>query len=352
MTNKRVTIYDIAEKTNFSAVTVHRALNNKGRISEKTKALILETANQLGYKANPLAQGLRRTEIKIGAVLFCPIDEYVDNIISGITASGAELEKYNVSVDIKKIPYRSNKECLRDMCIQIKSFTEEKYDGIIIFASSFLEEISPLSSAIKQASENGIIIATVANDLPIEQKALHVGIHAFMAGMMAAELLEFSCKNKKVALLTTSKTSPINIGYIDGFMHYSKNNTFSDIQIYEHYDDKEKIIAQTERMLSENPDLSGVYITSASSVLACKCIEKKNKSKLSIITTDLLSETPDLLRNKTANAAIFQNPFKQGKTVTRALYNYITAKTNGGTQLINPHIILSSNLEAYLFDDN
>ena len=69
MEGKKVTIYDIAEKTGFSAVTVHRALSNKGRISEKTKALILKTARELEYEVNPAAQGLRRTPIKIGAVL-------------------------------------------------------------------------------------------------------------------------------------------------------------------------------------------------------------------------------------------------------------------------------------------
>ena len=350
--NKRITIYDIAEKTNFSAVTVHRALNNKGRISQKTKSLILETADKLGYKANPAAQGLRRAEIKIGAVLFCPIDEYVDDIISGIIASSAELEKYNVSVDIKKIPYQNNKKCLDEMCRQIKDFTKNKYDGIIIFASSFLDEISELSSTIELASKSGIFIATVANDLPIEQKTLHVGIDAFLAGQMAAELLSFSCKDKDVALLTASKTSPISIEYIKGFMNYSKENTFSNISIYEHYDSEEKIAEVTERMLRDNPNLSGIYITSASSVLVCKYIGDKNKSNLSIITTDLLFETPKLLQNKIANATIFQNPFKQGKMVTRFLYNYITSKTNTGTHLITPHIILSSNLKSYLFDND
>lgn len=173
-----------------------------------------------------------------------------------------------------------------------------------------------------------------------------------MAGSMAAEMLAFSCKGKEVAILTAGKTSPINIEYMNGFMNQAKESVFSNISIYEHYDNKEKIAETTERMLSENPNLSGVYITSASSVLVCNILKEKDKANLSIITTDLLSETPDLLRNKVANAAIFQNPFKQGKMVTRSLYNYITAKESGGTHLLNPHIILSSNLDSYLFDKN
>ena len=42
-----------------------------------------------------------------------------------------------------------------------------------------------------------------------------------------------------------------------------------------------------------------------------------------MITTDLLPETPGLLSEKIANAVIFQNPFKQGKNVIRAIYEHI-----------------------------
>lgn len=66
------------------------------------------------------------------------------------------------------------------------------------------------------------------------------------------------------------------------------------------------------------------------------------------MTTDLLSETPELLIEKTASATIFQNPYQQGKSVVKYLYQYITAKTDDGVHLIPPHILLSSNLAPYL----
>ena len=92
MNEKRVTIYDIAEKAGVSVGTVNRALNGKGRISEQTRERILDIAKELGYTVNAAAQGLRRAPIKIGAILFCPIDEYVDAIIEGMeyTAQGQE----------------------------------------------------------------------------------------------------------------------------------------------------------------------------------------------------------------------------------------------------------------------
>lgn len=64
MKNKTVTLADIAKATGFSANTVSHALNNKPDISEKTKKLIKETAEKMGYIANSSASFLRSGKSK------------------------------------------------------------------------------------------------------------------------------------------------------------------------------------------------------------------------------------------------------------------------------------------------
>ena len=57
-----VTLNDVAERAGVSASTVSRVLNKKAtkhRISTETEALILQVAEELNYKANHLARGLR-----------------------------------------------------------------------------------------------------------------------------------------------------------------------------------------------------------------------------------------------------------------------------------------------------
>ena len=352
MEDKRVSIYDIAEKTGYSAVTVHRALNNKGRISEKTKKLILETARQIGYKANPAAQGLRRAPIKIGAVLFCQVEEYVDGIIHGIAAGGQDLEKYNVSTDIRKIDYTDDLQCINTTCDIVNEFADKHYNGVILFASTGMDKLMALCDLLKDISAKGIPFATVASDIPMDERVIYVGINAFMAGSMAAEMLELSCANRDVALLVARDTSPVDKDYIDGFLDYAKKSVFSGIRIYEHFDERDKVIAATERMLEENPNLSGIYMASASSVLACECISVEKSQELAVVTTDLLKKTPELLKSRIANATIFQDPFAQGKLVVRLLYNYITTKKDCGQHFILPQILLSSNVDAYLSENS
>ena len=350
MEGKNVTIYDIAEKTGFSAVTVHRALSNKGRISEKTKALILKTARELEYEVNPAAQGLRRTPIKIGAILYCPVDEYVDDIVDGITATAEALKKYNVSFDVKKLP--CNDKCIENTKYLLENFLQGDYNGVILFLSSTGDEAEKLNEVITLLNKKNIPIATVANNLFSSKTVVHVSIDAFTAGGMAAETLEFSCKGQKVAFLSGNDVTPITNEYKNGFLDYAKRSTFSQIVEYYHYDDRQKIAEVTKQMLSENPDLRGIYIATASSSLVCESIKKFGKEDVTIITTDLLADTPQLLKSKVANATIFQNPYKQGKNVARYLYNYIVNGSDKGVHLIAPQILLSSNVDSYVFARN
>lgn len=351
MKGKKITIYDIAEIAGVSVGTVNRAINNKPRISPKTKKLVLDTAKKLGYKANVAAQGLRRSQITIGAILFCPIDEYVNSIVEGIYSAAGDLEKYNVTLEVNKIDYTNSIDCLNKTRQLIRGFAENNYNGIILFMSAMADEMSELSDLINELTEKNIFFATVANDIFNSKRVIHVGVDAFMAGQMAAQLLELSCRCKDVALLVTSNDSPVNAQYINGFMKYSKDNLFSSVKIYEHYDDEVKIIATTNQMIKENPNLKGIYMTTAASSIACNHIKTLQKTDLCIITTDLLKETPGFLKNKIASATIFQNPYRQGRNVLKYLYQYITSQKCAGVHLIPPHILLSSNLNPYLNDE-
>lgn len=352
MKEKKITIYDIAREAGVSVGTVNRALGGKTRIRPETKQAVLDTAKRLGYRANFAAQSLRRAPITLGAILFCPIDEYVDAIIDGMRTTADALDKYNVTVDIQKIDYTDNADCLRRAEELLRAFSEAKYQGVVLFLSAMLDELDSIRALIDEVTEGGMTVATVANDIPGSNRVLHVGVDAHMAGQMAAELLSMSCSGSDVALMVTSKNSPVNMEYIKGFFAYARDKLFRNVQIYEHFDDKHRVTQVTERMLSENPDLRGIYMATASSSIACECIRGRTDLNLTIITTDLLRKTPEFLKNRLSTAVIFQNPYRQGKNVLRALYDHITQKTGEDISLIAPHILLSSNVEAYLSQKN
>ncbi len=70
MGGTHVTIKDIAKKLGVSPSTVSRALKDHPEISPKTKKVVTELANLLGYKPNEIALSLRsRKSHTIGIII-------------------------------------------------------------------------------------------------------------------------------------------------------------------------------------------------------------------------------------------------------------------------------------------
>jgi len=70
MTQRRPTSFDIAALAGVSQPTVSRALSGSPSVSEETRRRVLEAAEQLHYKVDKNASGLRRQQSKTLALLF------------------------------------------------------------------------------------------------------------------------------------------------------------------------------------------------------------------------------------------------------------------------------------------
>ncbi|MBD0830843.1 LacI family DNA-binding transcriptional regulator [Aestuariibaculum sediminum] len=82
---KKTTIYDIAKKLNITAATVSRALNGNSKISEATRKLVEETAKEMNYEQNRLAQALKSGKSYNVGVIVPRIDSnFFASVIRGI----------------------------------------------------------------------------------------------------------------------------------------------------------------------------------------------------------------------------------------------------------------------------
>src|SRR5437763_16614307 len=70
MTQRRPTSFDIAALAGVSQPTVSRALSGSPSVSEETRRRVLDAAEQLRYKVDKNASGLRRQQSKTLALLF------------------------------------------------------------------------------------------------------------------------------------------------------------------------------------------------------------------------------------------------------------------------------------------
>ena len=79
MTQRRPTSFDIAALAGVSQPTVSRALSGNPSVSDETRRRVLEAAEQLHYKVDKNASGLRRQQSKTLALLF--FEEWPDGAI-------------------------------------------------------------------------------------------------------------------------------------------------------------------------------------------------------------------------------------------------------------------------------
>ena len=59
----RPTVYDVARVAGVAIKTVSRVVNRSSGVSDKTRRLVLEVVNDLGYVVNPAARSLANAKI-------------------------------------------------------------------------------------------------------------------------------------------------------------------------------------------------------------------------------------------------------------------------------------------------
>ena len=85
MRSEAPTIQDVARVAGVSTATVSRALTSPGRVSERTRDLVLEAVETTGYVANEMARNLRRQRANSICVIAPELSNpFFSNIISTI----------------------------------------------------------------------------------------------------------------------------------------------------------------------------------------------------------------------------------------------------------------------------
>src|SRR3954467_8415013 len=141
------TIKDIAKALNLSTSTVSRALRGSHEISGDTKKLVLEYAEKINYRPNPIALSLKeRRSRAIGVVVSEIANNYFSQAINGI-----ESIAYNKGYHV--IITQSHESQDRER-VNVEHLASRGVDGLLISLSSESVDISYL----KELHEAGLPI--------------------------------------------------------------------------------------------------------------------------------------------------------------------------------------------------
>lgn len=120
-----VTIYDIAEKANVSAMTVSRVINNTGKISDKTRAKVKKVMEELHYVPNHTARSLVLQQTHVLFLLITDITNPFYTTLSRGAEDAAKKSGY-------RLLFGNSDESLEKEADYMSTILSSRADGVLI----------------------------------------------------------------------------------------------------------------------------------------------------------------------------------------------------------------------------
>lgn len=342
---KRTTIVDIADKLGISIATVNRALSDKPRVSDETRALVLQAAKEMGYRPNYLARSLSRRKLRLGVLAFTSFPEFHGRFLDGAKSAGDELQDYNISVDYFSYDdgMSDTPQAERFLHDRLQYFKDEQYDGVMVLARQ--------TPDLEDFAAKGVYLVTAVNDVQRDIRRFHICYNGFVAGRIAAELIYrlLPDRNRPVAIASGWKGAGIHPTIDSGFCSQLKTMPMNLFRICYNNDNDDIAYESTIQLLKDCPELGAIYVNSFNSRGVIRAIDKMGRlGEILLVTSDIYDELRDWIVGGAVTASIFQNQFEQGRQGLHMLYHALADNESyDDVVMIEPQIILASNVDRF-----
>jgi LacI family transcriptional regulator len=195
------TIKDVAREAGVSISTASYALNGKGKVSEATRAKVLEAARRLNFQKNGFATDLKRTSTRTIALILSDLaGPYYSELIRGVQETALEN-----GYDLIACSSFGGSESTA-----IKFLREKRVDGVIVSAHNLQDE------QILASARKGFPIIVLDRYLKGDH-IYNVLVDNEQGGYMATELLiRNGCR--RIAYISGATTSYDHKLRFNGYM--------------------------------------------------------------------------------------------------------------------------------------
>ncbi|WP_341227525.1 LacI family DNA-binding transcriptional regulator [uncultured Arcticibacterium sp.] len=254
-----ITIKDIAKALNLSTSTVSRAIRGSYEISDATKKLVLDYAEKVNYRPNPIALSLRENKSRsIGIIVPEIANNFFSNAING-AEDVAQKRGYHVMIFQTRESDLKEKACLEHVL-------SRKLDGVLISLSGSTQDYTYLEHLLK-----GEFPMVFFDRVPDGVKANKVVANNFQGAFDATEHL-IKTGRKRIGHITSPPILSITQERLAGYKAaLEKYNIPFNENLVKFMEFDYSIIAETIKKLikEENPDA----LFTASDRLALSCYD-------------------------------------------------------------------------------
>jgi LacI family transcriptional regulator len=301
----RSTLVDVAREAGVSPATVDRVLNNRAGVRSRTREIVLDTAQRLGYisEASAIYPSAVGAKLRLDFVLPMGTNAFIKMLHAQLESQAATRPDLDVRVSTIE---GFNPDLLARSLYGLASKTRGV--GVIALDHPTVRE------AIRALSAGGVKVLTLASDISHVPRIAYVGIDNRAAGRVAGYILGRFLGNlerKKVALFAGSLSYRGHEEREMGFRHILSEE-FSNLEVVELRevnDDFDKAFVEATNLLDRHPDLAGVYNIGAGNEGIARALGNRNSAmRVVFIGHELTKDHKALLLDGTLDAVIDQNP--------------------------------------------
>ncbi|RWY54292.1 LacI family DNA-binding transcriptional regulator [Mucilaginibacter gilvus] len=140
---KEITIYDIADKLKISAATVSRGLKDHPLVNHKTKKLIVDAAEEMGYRSNYMASNLRNQKSNVIGVIVPRLNSsFMSDVIAGIEKVVNDAN-YNLFIS-------QSLETMKKEASNAKAMLNNRVEGLLVSLAYDTADIAHFEPFIKR----------------------------------------------------------------------------------------------------------------------------------------------------------------------------------------------------------
>jgi LacI family transcriptional regulator len=296
---------DVARGAGVSAATVDRVLNNRPGVRGRTRALVLQTARNLGYfperdvEAPPAASGVARLDFALPA----GANPFIQALRDQIETQARSRPHLDVRVAAIE---GFNPDTLAGTLLDYRGRTQGV--GVVALDHPSVRE------AIRTLSASGVRVVTLASDILHVPRVAYVGVDNRAAGRLAGYLVRrfFASQTPgKVALFAGSLSYRGHEEREMGFRHALAEEApnLRIVELREMMDDADKAYMEASSLLDTYRDLAAIYNIGAGNTGIARALkERRGDRRVIFIGHEVTEGTRELLLDGTIDAVIDQNP--------------------------------------------
>lgn len=343
--DKKLTIKDIAKLAGVSKGTVDRVLHKRGKVSTAAFEKVNEVLKVIDYEPNHIARNLKNNKMyRISILLPDPnIDPYWQACIWGIEAAIKEFKAYNLNIEI----FYFNPEKKKSFLKTAETILEVSPDAVLL-APLFQKETVEV---IQKYDANNIVVNTFNSQVESSLVKSFVGQDLFRSGRVAAKLLDTVVAKGEIAIIHIDENFK-NASHMQekerGFRKYFEEKKISRGTITTLKLKNPNVELNFKTFLTENPNLSGIFVTTSKAYQIAKMISETKGKKINVVGYDLIDENVAFLEQGIIDYVIHQNPKRQAYLGVTSLVEYFLFQKEFSERILLPiDIVNAENADYY-----